>query len=216
MNEDQKIETALARRFARAAVPECPALAWNSMTPVPVRRRSRSRSFAYACATVIVLITGGVAAHASGALQAGYARLFPFGGSSQPIPPLIHSADRFTIAQAQQHMPFPIVVPAGLPSGTILRYAHVVSAYPVPRVSLVYQTHIGARYYQIIINETTAASGPALAHFEDEGKGKDGRTRYESWTLPLRRWNHGTIIMEMLPEGLPAVIVNRIVRENMR
>jgi hypothetical protein len=58
------------------------------------------------------------------------------------------------------------------------------------------------------------STGPAAAHFEAEGKGKDGRMRFEKWTLPPRVWKHGAILMEMLPQGLPPAVVDRIVREN--
>ncbi len=214
MNVDQKIEAALQRRFTRAAVPQCPQSAWSATTSAPVRQRPRSRSFAYACAALVILISGGVAAQASGALGAEYAHLFTFNGSSKPLPPLIHRADRFTMAQAQQRMPFSIVTPVGLPPETTFQYAHVISEHPLPRVSLVYQTQIGPRYYRIIVNETTEASGPAVAHAEAEFKGNDGRMRHETWTIPMRRWKHGAIFMEMVTPGLPGAIVDRIVREN--
>lgn len=213
MNEDQKIQSALERRFARVAVPEPPSLAWSSMASVPVRRRARSHRFAYVCAALIVAIGGGVAAQASGALGAGYAHLFN-AGASKPLPPLIHRADRLTVAQAQQHIPFPIVIPAGLPPQSTFEYAHVVNRDHIPGVGLVYQTRIAARYYRIIISETTAMTGAPVAHFEVEGKGKNGRMRRESWTLPLRVWKHGAIFMAMLPQGLPQDVVDRIVREN--
>jgi hypothetical protein len=159
VNEDQEIEAALEWRFARAAVPECPRLAWGSMSSVPVRRRARSRSHAYPFATLVVLIGGGVAAQASGALRAGYAHLFN-SGSSKPLPPLIHGADRLTVAQAQQQVPFSIVVPVGLPPHSTFEYAHVVRREPVPNIALYYQTQIGGRYYRVIIDETTAVNGP--------------------------------------------------------
>lgn len=213
MNEDQKVEAALERRFARVAVPECPRLAWSSTAPEPVRRRAQSRGFAYVCATLVILVGAGVAAQASGALRAGYAHLFN-SGSTQPLPPLIHRADRLTVAQAQEQMPFSIVVPVGLPTNSTFEYAHVVSKGLVPSVALYYQTKIGGRYYRIVIDETTAVNGSPVAHFEVEGKGKDGRTRRAAWTLPLRVWKHGAIFMEMLPQGLPPAAVDRIVREN--
>lgn len=216
MNERQIIEEALQRRFARAAVPECPRGPWGPATASAFRPRPRSRGFAYAGAVLVLLVGAGVAAQASGALRAGYAHLLWFQGSSKPVPPLIHRADRLTIAQAQQHMPFAIVVPAGLPAHTTLQYAHVVSEHPVPRVALMYQMQRGGRYYLININETTAVSGPPVTHFEALSKGKDGRTHDSTWTLPLRRWKHGDVIMEMLPQGLPPTVVDRIVRENTR
>lgn len=213
MSEQQKIEAALERRFARAAVPECPGLAGGSMSSAPIRRRVPWRGYAYVCATLLVLAGGGVAAQASGALRAGYAHLFN-SGSSKPLPPLIHRADRLTVAQAQQHIPFSIVVPVGLPPHSTFEYADVVSPESVPNVALVYQTEIGGRYFRIIINETTAVNRPAVAHFEVEGRGKNGPMRVEKWTLPLRVWKHGAIFMEMLPQGLPPAVVNQIVREN--
>jgi hypothetical protein len=218
MNEGQIIEAALRRRFARAAVPECPQGPWSPTTAAPVRPHHRSRGFAYAIAVLGVLVSAGVAAQASGVLRAGYAHLFTFQGSTKPLPPLTHRADRLTIAQAQQHMPFAIVVPAGLPPHTILQYAGVGSAAfpgsPIPRVALNYQSQIGGRYYRIIIIETTVVSGLPVAHFEAIGKGKDGRLRRETWTVPLRRWKHGDVIMTMLAPGIPATMIDRIVREN--
>ena len=214
MNEHQIIEAALQRRFARAAVPECPQGPWSPATPAPRRPQLQSRRFAYAGAMLATLVSAGLAAQASGALRAGYAHLGIFQGSSKPLPPLIHRADRFTMAQAQQHLPFTIVAPAGLPPNTTFQYAHVVSEHPIAGVALMYQTKIGGKYYWININETTAVSGPPLAHFEVESKGKDGRTHRYTWTVPTRRWKHGDVIMEMLPLGLPAATVDRIVREN--
>jgi len=216
MNEHQMIEAALQRRFARAAVPECPKGPWNPATPAHRRPQARSRGFAYAGAVLVILVAAGLAAQASGALRAGYAQLRIFQGSSKPLPPLIHRADRFTMAQAQAHLPFTIVAPAGLPPNTTFQYAHVVSEHPVARVALMYQTQIGGKYYWININETTAVSGPPVAHFELEFKGKDGRTSHQRWTVPMRRWKHGDVIMEMVPLGLPAAVVDRIVRENTR
>lgn len=214
MNEPQIIEAALQRRFARVAVPECPQGPWAPTTAAPALPHPRSRGFAYACAVLVILVSAGIATQASGVLRAGYAHLFIFQGSSKPLPPLIHRADRLSIAQAQQHIPFAVVVPVGLPPHTIFQYAHVVSEQPIARVALVYQTQIGGRYYRIIINETTVVSGPPVAHFELVFKGKDARTHRETWTLPLRRWKHEDVIMEMLPQGLPATITDRIVREN--
>jgi len=214
MNEGQILQAALQRRFARVAVPECPQGAWSPTTAAPVRPRPRSRGFVYAIAALGVLVSAGVAAQASGALRAGYAHLFTFHGSSKPLPPMIHRADRLTIAQAQQHMPFAVVAPAGLPPHTILQYAGVGTEHPAPRVELFYQTQIGGRYYRILIGETTAVSGPPTAHFDVIGSGKNGRLRHETGTLPLRRWKHGDVIMEMLAPGLPATMIDRIVREN--
>ncbi len=216
VNERQIIEAALQQRFARAAVPECPTGLWTPATAVPRQPRPRPRGFTYACAVLVVLVSAGVAAQASGALRAGYAQLRMFQGSSKPLPPLIHRADRFTMAQAQQRLPFALVMPAGLPPNTTFQYAHVVSEHSVPSVALMYQTQIGGKYYWININETTAVSGPPIARFEAVGKGKDGRLHDHTWTVPMRRWKHGEVIMEMLPLGLPAAVVDRIVRENTR
>ena len=215
MNEREIIEAALQQRFARVAVPESPQGPWRTATP-PRRPQPRQRGFAYAGAMLVILIGAGLAAQASGALQAGYTHLRMFHGSTKPLPPLIHRADRFTMAQAQQRLPFAIVVPAGLPPKTTFQYAHVVSEHPIPRVALMYQTQISGKYYWININETTAVSGPPIARFEAIGKGKDGRLHRDAWTVPTRRWKHGDVIMEMLPLGLPAAVVDRIVLENTR
>ena len=214
MNERHIIEAALERRFARATVPECPPGPWGPTTGAPLQLRRRSRGFAYACAALAILLSAGIATQASDVLRAGYAHLFPFGGSSKPLPGLIHRADRLTIAQAQQLVPFPIVVPVGLPPNTTFQYASAVGGRPIPGVGLMYQTKIGGLYYLIAINETTAVSGPPVAHFEAIGKGKDGRTHHRAWTVPLRRWKHGDLIMEMFPGALPDNITDRIVREN--
>jgi len=213
MNEPKIIEMALQRRFARAAVPECPQGPWAPTMAAPFPPRPRSRGLAYACAVLVILLSAGIATQAAGVLRAGYAHLFNQ-SSSKPLPPLIHRADRFTIAQAQQHMSFRVVVPVGLPTHTIFQYAHVVSERPIARVALVYQTQIAGRYYRILIEEMAAVSGPPVAHFEAIRQGKDGRTHRETWTLALRRWKHGNVIMEMLPQGLPATVTDRIVREN--
>jgi hypothetical protein len=213
MNESQTIKAAIERRFSRATVPDVPRGPWSTPTAQVVRRHAPSHRLAYAGAVLAILVAAGVA-QASGALPATYARLIGWGGSSKPLPPLIHRADRLTVAQAQQHMPFTIVIPAGLPAHTSLQYADVVSEQPVPRVALNYQTQIGGRYYRININETTAVSGPPVAHFEAIYKTKDSGTHHQAWTLPLRRWKHGEVIMELLPAGLPVPVVDRIVREN--
>ncbi|MBV8369861.1 MAG: hypothetical protein JO036_13185 [Candidatus Eremiobacteraeota bacterium] len=163
-----------------------------------------------------VLALGGVAAQASGALPPALAHLMWLDGSSKPMPPLIHRADQLTVAQAQQHMPFTIVVPAGLPPHTSLQYAHVVSEQPVPRVALNYQTQIGGRYYRININETTAVSEPPVRRHRLIFKAKNGWTERIVPMVQPRRWKHGAVIMEMLAAGLPAPIVDRIVRENTR
>jgi hypothetical protein len=216
MNESQLITAAIARRFSRTVTPDVPLGPWSAKTAPPIRPHAPWRRFAYATAVFGVLAAAGVAAQAAGALPAYYAHFFGFGGSSKPLPPLIHRADRLTIAQAQQHMPFTIVVPAGLPPRTTLQYAHVVSEHPIPRVALNYQAEIAGRYYRININETTAVSGPPVSHFDVMFKTKNGRTRHEAWSVPRRRWKHGHVIMEMLALGLPAPVVGRIVRENTR
>ncbi len=214
MNERQMIEAALQQRFARASVPEYPRGPWSPTMKGSSRPRVRSRGFAYAAALLAVLVGAGVAAQASGALRAGYARLRIFQGLSQPLPPLVHRADRFTMEQAQQHLPFAIVVPAGLPPHTVFQYADVVSEQPIPRVALMYQMQLGSKYYLININETTAASGPPVAHFEAMSRGKDGRLHSHTWTVRVRRWKHGNVVMEMLAPGLPAAMIDRIVRES--
>jgi len=213
MNEEQTITAAIARRFARVAIPNVPPGPWSAKT-APAVRHARSRGFAYTSVVLGVLALGGIAAQASGAIPPALAHLRWLDGSSKPIPPLIHRADQLTIAQAQQHMPFAIVVPAGLPPHTSLQYAHVVSEQPVPRVALNYQTQIGGRYYRININETTAVSEPPARHHRPIFKSKNGSTYREVATLRPRRWKHGAVIMEMAPAGLPAAIVDQIVREN--
>jgi hypothetical protein len=215
MNESQTITAAIERRFSRVAIPGVPRGPWSAAPARAVRPRAAPR-FVYAAAVVGVLFTAGVAAQASGALPAAYAHLvMSWGGSSKPLPPLIHRADRLTVAQAQQQVPFAIVVPAGLPARTTLQYAAVVRRNP-PRVGLNYQALIGGRYYRILINETTAVDGPPVARFSVMFKAKDGRVRTETFTRPLRRWKHGDVVMEMLPDGLPPAVVDRIVRENTR
>ncbi len=213
MNERHIIEAALQRRFAREAVPECPQGPWGPTKAAPTPR-ARSRGFAFACAALAILLSAGIATQASGALRAGYAHLFMFQGSTKPLPPMIHRADRLTIAQAQQHIPFPIVVPVGLPARTTFQYAHVISEGPIARVGLMYQTQISGLYYRININEATAVSGPPVAHADLIFRAKDGRTHHDTWTIPLRRWKHGDLIMEMMSQGLPAAVTDRIVREN--
>ena len=213
MNESQAITAAIERRFSRAPIPDVPRGPWSAKTAPPVRPHATPRGFLYASAVVGILVAAGVAAQASGTLPAAYARLIGWGGSSRPLPPLIHRADRLTIAQAQEHMPFAIVVPAGLPAQTTFEYAHVVSEHPIPRVALNYQAVIGARYYRININETTAVSEAPVRHVKLVFKSKDGRTHHEAWTVPVRRWKHGAVIMEMVAVGLPPSIVDRIVRE---
>ena len=210
MNESQVIEAAIERRFSRAAIPDVPRGPWCAKTAHAARPHAAPRRFAYAGAVLGILVTAGITAQASGALPAAYARLIGWNGSSKPLPPLIHAADRLTIAQAQQQTPFTIVIPAGLPPNTTLQYAAAGREHLIPRVALNYQTVIGGRYYRIIITETTVASGPPVGRFAV------GRIGQETWTVPLRRWRHGAIVMEILPAGLPPAVVDRIVRENTR
>ncbi len=215
-DEAQLIKAALDRRFARVDTPECPERAWRA-APVTqatfTRPRSRSRGFAYAAALVGVVAIGGLAAQAASSIKAGDATFTRwFSVSTRPVMPKIHAADRLTITEAQRRMPFPIVVPKGLPAGSRLLYAHVVSEKPNPRVSLQYEAHIGSKYYDINVNELTGAVGPPVAHFELQRAGHGT----QSWNLPLRRWKHGAVVMEMVQGGLPADLVERIVRENTR
>jgi hypothetical protein len=199
-------------------VPEPPA-SLRLVRADAVRRRTSGWLWtAAAVAAVVLAVTSdggrGVVAQASGVLRAAYAHLFVFESSSKPLPPLIHRADRLTIAQAQQHVPFAIVVPAGLPPHTTLQYADVGSEYAVPRVVLNYQTQVGGRYYRTVIVETTSVSGPPVAQFEAIGNGKDGHVHRETWMVPVRRWKHGNVIMQMLSPELPATMTDRIIREN--
>ena len=213
MNEPEIIEMALQRRFARVTIPDCPHGPWAPTSPAPIPRRARLRGFAYACAAVAILLGTGVATQAASALRVGYAIFFNH-GSSTPLPPLIHQPDRLTIEQAQQHLPFRIVVPVGLPTHTLFQYAGVINVHSNPVVALYYQAQIAGRYFRIIIKEATAINGPPVVHFDAVVRGKDGQLRDNRWTLPVRRWRHGNVIMEMLPQGLPAAVVNRIVRDN--
>jgi hypothetical protein len=215
MNDDaQLIKAALDRRFARATTPPCPEVAWHAASTEPAtaaRPRGFSHRFTYAAALVGVIAIGGLAAQAASSIKAGDSTFTRwFGVSTRPLMPKIHAADRLTIAEAQRRMPFPIVVPKGLPAGTRLLYAHVVSEKPNPRVSLQYEAHVGSKYYDININELTGAAGPPVAHF----KGLLAGHAMKSWNLPLRRWKHGAVIMEMVPKGLPAAMTERIVQAN--
>ena len=204
---------ALQRRFARVTVPDCPHGPWAPKSPAPIPRRARLRGFAYACAAVAILLGTGMATQAASVLRAGYAHFFNH-GSLTPLPPLIHQADRLTIAQAQQHLPFTIVVPVGLPTHTLFQYAHLIIVHSNPVVALYYQAQIAGKYFRIIINEATAINGPPVVHFDAVVREKDGQLRDKRWTLPVRRWRHGNVIMEMLPQGLPTAVTDRIVREN--
>ncbi|MEA2720975.1 MAG: hypothetical protein QOJ39_2839 [Candidatus Eremiobacteraeota bacterium] len=212
-NDGQLIKAALDRRFARAGMPPCPDAAW-ALSDVTAKRVTNARStsgprrFAYAAALLAVVAVAGLAAQASDPVKQGYMRFLFV--SSRPLQPLIHAADRLSIAQAQARMPFQIVVPAGLPAGTRLQYAHVVSEKPVPRVALRYEAHLGGRYYAISINESTVALGPPVAHFEGRSLGHPSR----KWTLPMYRWKHGDVVMELLAPELPAAMTDEIVRAN--
>ena len=217
MNDDAAlIRAALDRRFARVAVPACPEAAWHAAASEPatsVRPRALSRRFAYAAAVLAAVAVAGLTAQASTFIKVSYANLvgprFLF-VSSKPLMPLIHAADRLSVAEAQRHMPFPIVVPTGLPSNTRFLYAHVLSEHPVPRVALSYEAHLVNRYYRIAITESPVAVGPAVAHFEIRTRG--GSTK--KWTLPLLRWKHGAVVMEMGAWGLPPKMSADIVRAN--
>jgi hypothetical protein len=215
MNDDREITAALELRFGRARIPECPSLAWGALASRRAPRRARPRGYAYALAALVVLVSGGVATQASGALSASFAKLFNR-GSSTPLPPMIHAADRLTVAQAQQHVAFPIVVPTGLPQDATFEYAHVIPRSPVASVVLYYQAKIDGEYYRIIIQESSAVKQPEVAYFEVQRQGKNGLMHLEKWTLPMRVWKHGATFMEMLPQGLPNGVVDRIVRQNSR
>ena len=215
MNDDALlIRAALDQKFSRAAVPACPDAAWHATATQPVtsvRPKGLSRRFAYGAALLAVVVISGLTAQASNIVKATYSRLVgPFFVSSEPLRPIIHAADRLTIAQAQRRMPFPIVVPTGLPANTRFLYAHVLSEEPHHWVALTYQAHIAGGYYRISIGESTVAVGPSVAHFEVQTPG--GNTK--KWTLPVRRWKHGALVMELMGTPLPADVSDRIVRAN--
>ncbi len=215
MNDDARlIKAALDRRFARVDTPECPEGAWRAATTPPsafALPRNRPRGFAYAAALVGVIAVGALAAQAATSIKAGDATFTRwFSVSTKPLMPKIHAADRLTIAEAQRRMPFTIVVPKGLPAGSRLLYAHVVSEKPTPRVSLQYEAHIGSEYYDINVNELTGVVGPPVTHIAIRSAGQGTR----SWDVPVRRWKHGAVIMEMFPTKLPPAMTERIVREN--
>jgi hypothetical protein len=212
---EKRLRAAAHASVDAVAVPEPPASLRLVRAAVVRRRTSGWLWTAAAVAAVALTVTtdggrAGVVAQAAGVLRAAYAHVFVLQSSAKPLPPLIHRADRLTVAQARQHVPFAIVVPAGLPPHTVLQYADVDSEHAVPRVVLNYQTQIGGRYYRTMIVETTTVSGPPVAHFE--AIGKDGHRR--TWAVPVRRWKHGNVIMEMLSPGLSATMMDRIVREN--
>jgi hypothetical protein len=214
MNDDaQLIKAALDRRFSRAVTPPCPDDAWRAATSTPAtieRPRGSYRGFAYAAALAGVIAIGGLAAQAatSGKLSdTPFLRMFV---SSKPLQPIIHRADRLTIAEAQRRMPFPIVVPTGLPPGSEFLYAHVIKEQPTAQVALNYQAHTGHGYYRIAISESTVAIGPAVVHLEYRPRGVTTKV----WNLPLRRWKHGDVVMEMFAAGMPSGVEDRIVRAN--
>jgi hypothetical protein len=213
IDDARLIKAALDRRFERAEIPACPDGAWHPVTTAPAttaRPRGFSRRFAYAAALVGVVAIGGLAAQAasSGKLQGTpFMRMFV---SSKPLPHIIHRADELTIADAQRRMPFPIVALEGLPAGTQFLYAHVISEHPIPRVVLNYQAHIARGYYRIAVTESTVAYGPAVVRFEYRPRGAVTKT----WNVPMRRWKHGALVMQMLGEGLPPGVADRIVEAN--
>ncbi len=213
MNDFQPIKAAIERRFTRIALPTLPPGPWAPTTSLVVRPQPASRGFVYASAVLGALVLAGLTAQASGTLRASYEHFMGM-GSTKPLPPMIHRDDRLTIAQAQQRLPFPIVVPVGLPEQTVLQYASVAQKASIPVVELFYQTKIRGRYYRIIIDEMTALAEPPIARFDVVGKGKDGRMFHHVGTIPIRRWNHGDLIMLMIAPALPAAAADRIVREN--
>jgi|ERR1700736_263800 len=212
MNDDaQLIKAALDRRFERAGTPPCPRGALLVATAVPAtieRPRRLSPGFAYAAALLAVIGIGGLGAQAA---TSGKLHDLPFMGafvSSKPLQPMIHKADRLTIAEAQRRIPFSIVEPTGLPAGTRFLYAAVIEQ-PAPRVALSYEAHLGSKYYRISLSESTV-EGPAVARFEARLAGHG----VKKWTLPRRRFKHGDIFMDLFAFGLPDDLSARIVREN--
>jgi hypothetical protein len=129
--------------------------------------------------------------------------------SSRPLQRIIHRADELTIAEAQQHMPFPIVVPTGLPAGSTFQYAHVIREQPA-QVALNYQAHIGRGYYRIAISESTVPIGPSTMHLEYRPHG----VTVKSWNVAVRRWKHGDVVMQLFDELLPSGVGDQIVRAN--
>ena len=214
MNHDELIRAALDRRFARTEVPACPEAAWQPALTEPaanVRPTRVSPRFAYAAAVLVAVAVGGLTAQAAPVVRQTYAnfvgQLFV---SSKPFPPIIHASERLSIAQAQRQIPFTIVEPAGLPAGTQFLYAHLLGNNPVPHVVLTYQAHVASKYYRIAITESTVAIGPAVGYIEVRTLG--GPTK--RWTLPLRRWKHGALVMDMPSSGLPPAMADQIVRAN--
>ena len=213
MNDDaQLIKAALDRRFSRAATPSCPDGAWRAATPAPATsgRPRGFRGFAYAAALVGAVAIGGLAAQAATSGKLADTPFLKMFASSKPLQPLIHRADRLTVAEAQRRMPFPIVVPTGLPAGSTFLYAHVIKEQPTAQVALNYQAHIGRGYYRIAISESTVPIGPTVVRLEYRPRGVTTKV----WRLPLRRWKHGDVVMEMFDAELPSGVGDRIVREN--
>ena len=214
-NEIHSIEAALERRFARIAVPPCPERAWQ---PAPSERALKPlrtfllRRFSYVGALLALVAVGGIGAHAQTTIAGGYQQFMDrFFVSTAPMRPGIHVADQLTIEQAQQRMPFPIVIPSGLPAGTHFRYAHIISERPVARVVLTYEAHIAARYYRIGIGESTVAVPHRAARLEMVTR--TGAMHIWYFPEPLR-WKHGTVAMDLFAWGLPAAMRDEIVRAN--
>jgi hypothetical protein len=106
-----------------------------------------------------------------------------------------------------------IVVPTGLPAGTHLRYASVVlSEAPAPRVVLAYEAKIANKYYMINVTESTGNPGPPVVHMEVQRAGH----ALQKWDVPVRRWKHGDVVMDLFAPGLPAAMSDSIVRSNTR
>ncbi len=75
---------------------------------------------------------------------------------------------------------------------------------------MTYQAHIASNYYRIAFDESTVAPGPARAHLDVATAG-GGR---KSWSLPVRRFKHGAVFMDLFAFGLPEDMSDRIVRAN--
>jgi hypothetical protein len=86
----------------------------------------------------------------------------------------------------------------------------VISEHPTPRVALTYEAHIASRYYRISISESTVAVGPPLARFNVQIRGRGT----QKGTLPVRRWKHGGVVMDLFAWGLPTDMSDHIVRAN--
>lgn len=210
-NHAELIRTALERRYARLPLPACPDKSWRveeAKAAVKVGPIARSRTFAYLSAALVVMAIAGLSANASTVITQTYMR-FMGTGSSKPLPPMIHAADRLTIEEAQRRMPFAIVEPKALPEHTLLRYAGVGKELPITRVSLFYETHIANRYYRIIFGESTV-EGPASTPVVLEGR--NGKVK--RYALQIRRWRHGPLFFSLVAPGLPDDISARIVRAN--